>query len=199
MPTAGETRPLAAPLRWRVEEFRISGSRQEEREYEGHRARSLEGEWEAVEREAAALNRLFEQGVGGHIGLEVVTVTVGFISHGVDAAVHLRYAEDLQHLVGRQGNNQDVGIGGSATNDGGIGCAQAAGLPVMPLKPKQKIPILADWTAYASNMPSAAVRASSGGQALPEQTTRRRQERSYTVSTRRGRAERRGGSGAACE
>lgn len=49
-----ETRVLAAPLRRRVEEFRISASRQEEREYEGHRARALEGEWVGVERELPA-------------------------------------------------------------------------------------------------------------------------------------------------
>ncbi len=49
-----ETRTLAAPVRRRVDEFRISASRQEDREYEGHRARSLEGEWIAVEREIPA-------------------------------------------------------------------------------------------------------------------------------------------------
>ncbi|HUP20885.1 MAG TPA: M14 family metallopeptidase [Gemmatimonadota bacterium] len=48
------TRSLAAPIRRGVEEFRITASRQEEREYEGHRARALEGTWESVERELPA-------------------------------------------------------------------------------------------------------------------------------------------------
>jgi hypothetical protein len=49
-----ESRALAAPLRRRVEAFRISASRQEEREFEGHRARALEGAWESVEPELPA-------------------------------------------------------------------------------------------------------------------------------------------------
>ncbi|HUP18411.1 MAG TPA: M14 family metallopeptidase [Gemmatimonadota bacterium] len=49
-----ESRPLATPVRGRFEAFGISASRQEEREFEGHRARILEGEWESVEAELPA-------------------------------------------------------------------------------------------------------------------------------------------------
>ena len=46
--------PLAAARRVRVEEFQITASRVAEREFQGHRERTLEGAWVAAERELPA-------------------------------------------------------------------------------------------------------------------------------------------------
>lgn len=46
--------PLAQQVTLQVEEFQISGDRAEEREFQGHRERTLEGRWAAAERELPA-------------------------------------------------------------------------------------------------------------------------------------------------
>ena len=46
--------PLPKPATVQVEEFQISGNRADEREFQGHRERTLEGRWAAAERELPA-------------------------------------------------------------------------------------------------------------------------------------------------